>query len=207
MIRNSFWKDGSGCRGTSNCPVQKTQPIPDPPGATDKNDVTVIPGPEAGPNASTASSQPAADVAFFSSEDTGNDSILGVKGLYNVTGRWQHDRNGPWEFSLKVFLVEVPRSLRWGASRQSSNKPKMIKKNAKRNQSAIPVRKSTRSSGELSLATTSQAHLDLRRKLRRFKSKKREIKRLLFFVISGQSFTKSLKKSMVALVAFRRKAG
>lgn len=66
-------------------PVQKTQPIPDPPGATDKDDVTVMPGPEAGPNASTASSQPAADVAFFSSEDTGNDSILGVKGLYNVT--------------------------------------------------------------------------------------------------------------------------
>lgn len=66
-------------------PVQKTQPAPDPPGATDKDDVTVMPGPEAGPNASTASSQPAADVAFFSSEDTGNDSILGVKGLYNVT--------------------------------------------------------------------------------------------------------------------------
>ena len=66
-------------------PVQKTQPVPDPPGATDKDDVTVMPGPEAGPNASTASSQPAADVAFFSSEDTGNDSILGVKGLYNVT--------------------------------------------------------------------------------------------------------------------------
>ena len=29
---------------------QKTQPVPDPPGATDKDDVTVMPGPESGPN-------------------------------------------------------------------------------------------------------------------------------------------------------------
>ena len=46
--------------------------------------MTVIPGPEAGPNIDRFIST-SADVAFFSSEDTGNDSILGVKGLYNVT--------------------------------------------------------------------------------------------------------------------------
>ncbi len=66
-------------------PVQKTQPVPDPPGSTDKGDVTVIPGPNGGSSGSTASNAPGTDIAFFSSEDTDNDSILGVKSLFNVT--------------------------------------------------------------------------------------------------------------------------
>ena len=74
--------------------------------------------------------------------------------------------------------MEVPRSLRCRASRAIVGQTKQDgEERAKEKPKAIPVKRSSRSSGGMSLAKFTGTS-SLRRKLRRFKSKKREMKKV-----------------------------
>ena len=103
--------------------------------------------------------------------------------------------------------MEVPRSLRWqGASRAIVKQTKDEEERAKKKPKAIPVRKSTRSAGELSLANftgTSRPE----EKVEKIQIEEEGDEKVASSLSSLDKATKSLKKSMVALVAFRRKAG
>ena len=101
--------------------------------------------------------------------------------------------------------MEVPRSLRAGASRAIVGQTKQDgEERAKEKPKAIPVKRSSRSSGGMSLAKftgTSRPE----EKVEKIQVEEEGDEKVASSLTSLDKATKSLKESMVALVAFRRK--